>query len=76
MRKILNQILTGILLLSLFTPFVLGQDYTSDSLSVEIYTDGTVDVTYVVEPDTTLHRSMCLSWEKTIKTCWLWIKVG
>ena len=54
MRKILNQILTGILLLNLFTPLALGQDYTSDSLSVEIYTDGTVDVTYAVEPDTTL----------------------
>ncbi|MCW4013474.1 MAG: winged helix-turn-helix transcriptional regulator [Candidatus Bathyarchaeota archaeon] len=33
---------------------VYAQDYSSDSLAVRVYSDGSVDVEYVIEPDTTL----------------------
>lgn len=54
MRKKWNHLVSMILLLCMFVPIVHGQDYTSDSLSIEVYTDGSVDVEYVVEPDITL----------------------
>lgn len=33
---------------------VYAQDYSSDSLSLRVYSDGSVEVEYVLEPDTTL----------------------
>jgi len=48
------KIVTSITLFCLLLPTsVYGQDYSSDSLSLNIYSDGSVDVEYVVEPDTT-----------------------
>ena len=53
MRKIWK-IMTSITLLCLLLPTgVYGQDYTSDSLSLTVFSDGSVDVEYVIEPDIT-----------------------
>ena len=51
MRKILK-LWTSIALFCLLMPtMVYGQDYTLDTLSLNIYSDGNVDVEYVIEPD-------------------------
>jgi len=48
------KLVTSIALFCLLLPTgVYGQDYTPDSLSLTIYSDGSVDVEYVIEPDTT-----------------------
>ena len=53
MRKTLK-LVTSIALFCLLLPTgVYGQDYTPDSLSLTVYSDGSVDVEYVIEPDTT-----------------------
>lgn len=49
------KVLHLILVLSLATIVgVSAQDYSPDSLSMKVYSDGGVDVEYVIEPDTTL----------------------
>jgi len=51
MRKIMK-LWTSIALFCLLLPaMVYGQDYTLDTLSLNIYSDGNVDVEYVIEPD-------------------------
>ncbi len=53
MRKLLK-LVAFLALFGLLLPVgVYGQDYTSDSLSLTVYSDGSVDVEYVIEPDTT-----------------------
>lgn len=53
MRKLLK-LIAFLALFGLLLPVVVyGQDYTSDSLSLTVYSDGSVDVEYVIEPDTT-----------------------
>ena len=48
------KLVTSIALFCLLLPTVVyGQDYTPDSLSLTVYSDGSVDVEYVIEPDTT-----------------------
>jgi len=48
------KLVTSIALFCLLLPTgVYGQDYAPDSLSLTVYSDGSVDVEYVIEPDTT-----------------------
>lgn len=55
MMKIREKIVFNIILLSLLsTVLVYGQDYTPDSLYLTVFTDGSVDVEYFIEPDPTL----------------------
>ena len=49
----LNTILIGIFIASFLLPLGALAQVTPESLSIQVYSDGSVDVEYVLEPDPT-----------------------